>query len=73
LVISIDTSVANLAGALGKPAWILVPYSTEYRWMAEGDKTPWYPTVRLFRQEQIGNWETVIAEVSHELIRRGGF
>lgn len=63
LVISIDTSVAHLAGGLGKPLWVMLPYASDYRWAMEGDSTPWYPTARLFRQSEPGCWDTVVAQV----------
>ena len=52
LVISVDTSVAHLAGALGRPVWTLLPYTPDYRWLLDRDDSPWYPTMRLFRQER---------------------
>jgi tetratricopeptide (TPR) repeat protein/glycosyltransferase involved in cell wall biosynthesis len=61
LVISVDTAVAHLAGAMGKPVWILLPFIPDWRWMLEREDTPWYPTMRLFRQKQIGDWEDVIS------------
>ena len=67
LVITIDTVVAHLAGALGKPVWILLPYAPDFRWLAEGSTSKWYPTARLFRQQKPGDWESVIAEVSAAL------
>lgn len=57
LIITIDSAPAHLAGALGKPVWMLVIYSTDWRWMIAHDRTPWYPTMRLFRQEKPGCWE----------------
>jgi tetratricopeptide (TPR) repeat protein len=63
LVITVDTSVAHLAGALGKPVWILLPFSPDWRWMLERQDTPWYPSARLFRQPRIGEWESVIEAV----------
>ena len=63
LVLTIDTSVAHLAGALGKAFWVMLPYAVDYRWMQDGNKTPWYPNATLFRQFQIGDWEGVIREV----------
>jgi tetratricopeptide (TPR) repeat protein len=63
LVISVDTSVAHLAGALGKPVWILLAYSCDYRWMLERSDSPWYPSAHLFRQQQPGDWVHVIANV----------
>jgi len=69
LVVSVDTSVAHLAAALGKPTWILLPYSPDYRWMLDRSDTPWYPAARLFRQPRSGDWDTVIASVRAELAR----
>jgi len=60
LVISVDTSVAHLAGALGKPIWILLPFHPDFRWMRDKEDSPWYPTARLFRQRQQGEWRDVI-------------
>jgi tetratricopeptide (TPR) repeat protein len=67
LVISIDTSVAHLAGAMGKPVWILLNNSPDWRWMLEREDSPWYPTARLFRQSTFGNWQDVVARVEREL------
>jgi tetratricopeptide (TPR) repeat protein len=67
LVISIDTSVAHLAGAMGKPVWILLHKSPDWRWLLEGEDSPWYPTARLFRQSTLGNWQDVVARVEGEL------
>lgn len=63
LVISVDTSVLHLAGALGKPTWVLLPYTADWRWMLERADTPWYPTMRLFRQQQPGQWGPVVEAV----------
>ena len=63
VVVSVDTSVAHLAGALGKPVWILLPYAPDYRWLLARNDSPWYPTARLFRQNKIGDWEEAIEEV----------
>jgi tetratricopeptide (TPR) repeat protein len=71
LVISVDSSVAHLAGALGKPVGILLPYNADYRWLTVRSDSPWYPTARLFRQRSLGAWEDVIAEVSSRLSRPG--
>lgn len=67
LVISVDTSVAHLAGALGKPVWVLLPYAPDWRWLMEREDSPWYPTMRLFRQPQGGNWDAVFEQVSAAL------
>lgn len=67
LVITIDTSVAHLAGAMGKPVWVLLPYSGDWRWLLGRSDSPWYPSARLFRQHEIGNWGKVIEEVGSAL------
>ena len=67
LVISVDTSVANVAGALGRPLWVLLPFSSDWRWTAHGEPSPWYPAARLFRQPQPRDWDSVVARVVEEL------
>ena len=67
LIITIDTSVAHLAGAMGKPVWILLPHNPDWRWLLDRNDSPWYPSARLFRQQQIGNWATVTDQVKNEL------
>jgi len=67
LVISIDTSVAHLAGAMGKPVWVLLSKSSDWRWFLDRDDSPWYPTARLFRQSTLGNWQDVMTRVEREL------
>jgi tetratricopeptide (TPR) repeat protein len=69
LVISSDTSVAHLAGALGKPTWILLQRIGDWRWLIGREDSPWYPSVRLFRQTEIGRWDSVISRVRDELGR----
>jgi tetratricopeptide (TPR) repeat protein len=70
LVISVDTGVAHLAGALACPTWILLPYTPDYRWLLDRDDCPWYPTARLFRQTEPGNYVDVVGHVRHELSTR---
>jgi len=67
LVISVDTMVAHLAGALARPVWTLLPFAPDFRWMLERSDSPWYPTMRLFRQPAPGDWDAVIGEVAREL------
>ena len=68
LVITVDTSVAHLAAALGRPTWILLPYVPDYRWLLDRDDSPWYPTVRLFRQTETHDYEAVLDRVRNELL-----
>jgi ADP-heptose:LPS heptosyltransferase len=67
LVLSVDTALAHLAGALGKPVWILLPFIPDWRWLMDRTDSPWYPTARLFRQQRLGDWDAVIAQVAGEL------
>lgn len=67
VVISVDTSLAHLAGAMGKPTWILLPFSPDWRWLLGRDDSPWYPTARLFRQPRPGEWKGVIGRVAEAL------
>jgi Tfp pilus assembly protein PilF len=69
LVISVDTAVAHLAGALGKPTWILLPHILDWRWLYERVDTPWYPTARLLRQRRSGDWASVLDRLPLELRR----
>ena len=64
LVITVDTSVAHLVGALGKPVWILLPFLPDYRWLLSRADSPWYPSAKLFRQPANGDWRSVMKEVS---------
>lgn len=68
LVIGVDTAVVHLAGALGKPVWLLNRFDTCWRWLRGRDDSPWYPTLRQFRQNSPGDWDCVIEEVSRVLI-----
>ena len=67
LVITTDTSIAHLAGAMGKPVWIMLPHLADWRWMERTETTPWYPTARLFRQQSPGDWPGLVERVTHEL------
>ena len=67
LVIAVDTAVVHLAGAMGKPVWTLLPFVSDWRWLLERDGSPWYPTMRLFRQSSLGDWDRVIARVAEAL------
>ncbi len=68
LVITVDTSVAHLAGALGRPVWVLIPYIPDWRWMMTGQRTPWYPTMSLFRQRNPKQWRAVIDDIKLSLV-----
>jgi len=70
LVITVDTAVAHLAGSMGKPVWILIPESPDWRWGLTGESTPWYPTARLFRATRSGGWPELMAQVAAELEKR---
>ena len=67
LVVAVDTGVAHLAGALGKPVWVLLPFVPDWRWLLDRDDSPWYPTARLFRQDESRHWDGVIARVNAAL------
>ncbi len=69
LVVAVDTSVAHLAAAMGKPTWVLLPFISDWRWLPGRATSPWYPAARLFWQPAIGNWDTAIAQVRDELAR----
>jgi tetratricopeptide (TPR) repeat protein len=71
LVITIDNSTAHLAGALGVPVWVLLPFAPDWRWLRHRDDSPWYPPMRLFRQPKLGDWEAVVREVLGSLHATG--
>ena len=69
LVITVDTAIVHLAGAMGKPAWVLLPFASDWRWMLSRADSPWYPTLRLFRQQKRGDWGMPIAQIAGTLCR----
>lgn len=73
LVITVDTSVAHLAGAMGKPVWVMLPFAPDWRWMLNTETTPWYPSMRLFRQPKPGDWWTVIKNILHAIDKNEPF
>ena len=75
LVITVDTMVAHLAGALGVPVWLMLHFAADWRWLLDRRDSPWYPTMRLFRQPRPGDWDAVIADIAAALRRaqRAGF
>jgi tetratricopeptide (TPR) repeat protein len=70
LVITVDSMIAHLAGALGRPVWTLLPFAADWRWMTGREDSPWYPTMRLFRQPRFGAWDEVVGRVAAELAAR---
>ena len=67
LVITSDTAIAHLAGALGPPVWVALKYVPDWRWLLDRSESPWYPTMRLFRQPASGDWDGVFAQIETEL------
>ena len=67
LVVTVDTAVAHLAGALAVPTWLMIHKPCDWRWLETGERTPWYGSIRLFRQEQPGQWAPVVMQVAEAL------
>ncbi|MGC1234155.1 MAG: hypothetical protein WA838_05735, partial [Xanthobacteraceae bacterium] len=67
LLITVDTAPAHLAGAMGRPVWVLVPFAPDWRWMLDGEITSWYPSARVFRQSALADWTAVIARAAAAL------
>jgi len=67
VVVSVDTSIAHLGGALGRPTWVLLPFTPDWRWLLDRDDSPWYPTAKLYRQKAVGDWNEVFARVATDL------
>jgi hypothetical protein len=72
LLITMDTAIAHLAGALGTPVWVLLPFVADWRWMRDREDSPWYPAARLFRQTAAEDWQGVVGRVRPELDRLAG-
>jgi hypothetical protein len=68
LVISVDTAIAHLSGALAKPTWLMLPIGPDFRWLKDRPDSPWYPTLKLFRQSTLLDWPPVIEQIATELI-----
>jgi ADP-heptose:LPS heptosyltransferase len=69
VVISVDTSLAHLSGALGRPTWVLLPFNPDWRWMRDREDTPWYPTMKLYRHQVAGRWDETFGRVARDLER----
>jgi hypothetical protein len=69
-VVTVDVGVAHLAGALGVPVWVALPFAPDWRWLRVREDSPWYPSMRLFRQVERGNWDPVFDRIAREVERR---
>ena len=67
LIITVDTAIAHVAGALGIPTWLILPFKADWRWMQDCDITPWYPTMRIFRAAQGEDWESLLRSMADTL------
>jgi ADP-heptose:LPS heptosyltransferase len=67
LIVTTDTAMAHLAGAMGRPIWVALQYFLEWRWLLNRDDSPWYPTMKLFRQPERGNWDAVFVQMAIEV------
>ena len=72
LIITVDTSIAHLAGALGKPTWVLLHHDADWRWLENTDRSPWYNTVKLYRQSTPDDWASVLRAVKRDLLILSG-
>jgi ADP-heptose:LPS heptosyltransferase len=70
LVITSDTALVHLAGALAAPTWLALPFSPDWRWLLEREDNPWYPTLRLFRQQRVGQWSDVFERIAGALAQQ---
>jgi ADP-heptose:LPS heptosyltransferase len=66
-VVTVDTVLAHLGGAMARPTWTMLPFGSDYRWMTQGTTSPWYPTMRLFRQPALHDWGSVVATINQAL------
>ena len=69
LIISVDTCVAHLAATLNKPSWVLIPTAPDWRWMLNRTDSPWYSSLKLYRQSSYGNWDSVIEQISQSMLK----
>jgi len=67
LIITVDTSLAHLAGSMGRDCWVMLSFNPDWRWLLDRQNSPWYPSIRLFRQKNIGDWAGVLGEIRSAL------